>query len=124
MANKIQQSTLKYKIVGIINIVLGVFNLILLTIMVLFVMPQMYQLYDSVNAQLNPLQQILPFVLGFSYAFLLIFIGNRLLSKTVMNKEKFFKISLVLIIIYLFLIPIISIIGVINPIYSLLSAFE
>ncbi|OGG01704.1 hypothetical protein A2W14_03755 [Candidatus Gottesmanbacteria bacterium RBG_16_37_8] len=116
----------KYKIIGAVNFFLGIFEIVYPLIVILFTIPRLTELYAEFQAKgpnLIPTYIILSIVMLMGVGNFIL--GVKLFSKSE-NKEKFFKIAIILIIASFLLggvITKIASLSVIMPIYNLTSEF-
>ena len=111
----------KYKVVGILDIVFSSLFLITQLGLIFFVYPKMYQLYSKFNVQLPFITRYFYF---FSFAFILIYltifvVGIKLLKS---QNQKLFVlgvIALVMMFVFSGYFIVTSVLGAINPIYDL-----
>lgn len=134
MAQRIQQiqpsgksSQTKYKVIGIINLIIGFLVTTLNAVMILFVLPRMWELYNTLDIELNPLPGILTIGTSLLFAIVCIFLGVMLVKNTTKNQDKYFLAGIVTIVLMFTIggfLQAFSVISVINPIYILLGSFK
>ena len=116
----------KYKVVGVVNLLFGVFQIIYPLLVIFFTLPRLTELYSELNIQgYSFISTYL--IIGFV---MLIGIGNfffglNLISKSE-KKEKYFKYALMLIIASFLFVGILfnlASLSTILPIYNLTSQF-
>lgn len=117
----------KYKIVGIINLLLGGLQIIYPLFALLFTLPRLTRLYSEFNAE-GPSFTTTYLVLGFVIFVGLanLFLGLKLFSKAEGITKKYFKYGLALVIVSFLLMGLFSSIASLSialPIYNLTSQF-
>lgn len=116
----------KYKIVGILNLFLGVLEVVYPLFALIFTLPKLTRLYSDFGAEMpsfTPTYLILGIVVLIGVGNL--FFGFNLISKSG-KKDKYFKYALILVIASLLLGGVfysITSLSVILPIYNLTSQF-
>lgn len=126
--NNDEKPSSKYKILGIINIIFGFIQIPVPIILVFIVIPQLTILYKSLNIKqpsLIPTYAVLIFLIVLGL--INISIGVKLFLKSTQNKEKYFTIGIVAIIL-IFLSAgssmAITVTSIITPIYKLTSEID
>lgn len=126
--NSSEKPSSKYKILGIINIILGFLQIPVPVGFAFFVIPQLTNLYLSLNIQqpgLIPTYAVLIFLV--CLGLINITIGVKLLLKSTQNKEKYFKFGIAAIIIIFLSVGssmALTITSVLAPIYKLTSELD
>lgn len=117
----------KYKIVGIVNLLLGLVGVLIQLNTLLFAYPKLFSLYKDFNAKLPFSAQIYPYI---QVAILLVlaviaFVGVKLILSKNPNKKLFAVgiISLIVILSLIFLNYVYFLSGLVTPLHSLKSAF-
>ena len=117
----------KYKIVGIVNLLLGLVGIIIQLNTLLFIYPKLFSLYKDFNAELPLSTQTYPYI---QIAIMLIlaviaFVGVKLILSKNPNKKLFVAglISLIVILLLIFLNYISFLSGLVTPLYNLKSTF-
>ena len=118
---------MKYKIVAIINILLGVFQIGNAFSMLLFVIPTLADLYSQFDSAEGP-----DFAMGYGAVAILLIIGTinlvfayKLLKEKGTKKDKYFMYSVIYLVVTFFISGILSglmTLAAINPIYNLTNA--
>lgn len=116
----------KYKIVGIINILFGIPQL-LISSLPLFIVPKLSSLYTDFNvkSQQNFISGYIVAILIFAMAMINLFLGVKGFTKS-KKKEKYFKYGIISASVTFFLTGILVLVmvsTVILPIYSLTSQY-
>ncbi|MDO8658439.1 MAG: PsbP-related protein [Candidatus Levybacteria bacterium] len=126
--NNSEKPSSKYKILGIIIIIFGFLQVPIPALQILFVIPQITNLYEGLNIEqpsLIPAYAVLTFLI--ILGLINIFIGIKLILKSTLHKEIYFKLGIAtLIIIFLSVGSSIAftITSVITPIYKLTSELD
>lgn len=118
---------IKYKIVGIIDLLLGIPQLLISIVFPLSVFPKLGQVYSdiNVNSQLNLTSGYVAVTLILIMAILNLFIGVKGFTES-KEKEKYFKYGIISAVATLFLTGILTSImisSIISPLYNLTSQF-
>lgn len=116
----------KYKLVGLVDCILGSVLIALTTVQTFILIPKLQQLYSDFNAKINPTMTYGPIVFVFLVSLANLFLGLKLLKKSKEYKESYFKLGVATAIIGLLLtLPLLGLnwVATILPIYQLTSSF-
>ena len=116
---------MKYKLVGITNILFGIIQALYPVIVYMFVMPKLWDMYSSLNID-NPIKPAvyIGLIFLFFYGIFNIIMGVLLFSER-FNKDKLLIWNIILILLnFVFggLVSGLLMIGIIAPIYSISSS--
>jgi len=115
----------KYKIVGIINLLLGIFQLLLM--FPLIVIPKLNSLYAdfNMNGQPNFTGSYLVTVVAFLLMAINLFLSRKGFSN-VKDKDKYFKVGIIVAVVTFILsgfLTLILTVSILSPIYNLSTQF-
>ena len=116
----------KYKLVGFINLFIGLLGVFFTSYYLLIVTTKLNKLYTDFGVVQNIIstQYIILFVI-FVIGIIYMFVAYSLLNKNLVNKELFFRIGLVLLILSFISVPLIIgllMMSTILPIYSITTS--
>ncbi|OGY16208.1 MAG: hypothetical protein A2785_01290 [Candidatus Chisholmbacteria bacterium RIFCSPHIGHO2_01_FULL_49_18] len=87
----------KYRIVGVVNFLLGFLEIIYPLILIFFTMPKMYELYAQFHAEVpSPVVSYLILTLVFILGIVNVFLGIKLFSKSA-GRDSYFTFAIILI---------------------------
>lgn len=116
----------KYKILGVINFLLGISQIGIPLIQLIFVYPKLRALYTDFNVKFNPILSFWPVVFLLLIGFLNLVLGVKLLKKSKDYKEGYFKLAVATTVVGLLLtLPLLGLnwVGFFSPLYSLKNSY-
>ena len=88
----------KYRIVGVVNFLLGFLEIVYPLILIFFTIPKMYEFYSKINVELpSPVGSYIILSLILLVGIINLFLGTKLFSKSA-GKDKYLTFAIILIV--------------------------
>lgn len=118
---------MKYKLIAILNLLLGLIELFVGLSFTFVVIPRMMVLYENMNVIISPWQKYRSSIIAIISSTLSIFLAFKILKTKGKNKEKYFLAGVIYLAVTFFLAAVntwLTSLSIIGPIYNLSSQLQ